>query len=98
MSQHHNGMFPSVNTQTKLKKEAVACNMVSEDHIKGMLAKNQNIDYAPWKNKFCPRNAHAPFGDFPEKHMNPKLKGVPICPTWSKTQASTNYGTFPFFF
>lgn len=83
-------MFPKIETQTCVKREIIAANITHEDHIRRMLAKTQNIDYKPWKNNFCPKNSHAPFGDYPNKYMNPKEK-VPIAePVWHQSQASTN--------
>jgi len=35
-----------------------------------MLAKSENKDYKPWKNKECPKNPHSPFGNFPSEYLN----------------------------
>jgi len=82
-------MFPKLETQTCLKKEKIAGNIIHEDHIRRMLARTQNVDYKPWKNNFCPKNAHSPFGDYPRKYMNPmEVKSV-VGPMHQNAQAST---------
>jgi hypothetical protein len=83
-------MFPKIETQTCVKREIIAANIIHEDHIRRMLAKTQNVDYKPWKNGFCPKNSHAPFGDYPLKFMNAREPPVTAEPIWSKSQASTN--------
>jgi len=37
-----------------------------EDQLKGMLSKQANEAYRPWKNQYAPKNPHSPFGDFPK--------------------------------
>lgn len=60
-----------------MKKEVITANIIQEDHVKNMLAKSKNMNYKPWKTKYCPKNPHSPFGNFP--------KSYPIHPTMNST-------------
>lgn len=40
-----------------------------EDQLKGILGKQNNESYKPWKNQYAPKNPHSPFGDFPKEYM-----------------------------
>jgi len=44
-----------------------------EDQLKGMISKQSNQMYKPWKNDYAPKNPHSPFGDFPKEYL-PKDK------------------------
>lgn len=46
---------------------------LGEDQLKGMLSKQSNEAYRPWKNTYAPKNPHSPFGDFPKEYL-PKEK------------------------
>lgn len=73
-----------------LRKENIASQCIIEDHLKNMLAKSENKNYKPWKNKFAPKNPHTPFGDYPKEYI-PKEK-VPVknlMPIHEDSQAAT---------
>ena len=40
-----------------------------EDQLKGILGKQNNEAYRPWKNPYAPKNPHSPFGDFPSEYI-----------------------------
>ena len=40
-----------------------------EDQLKGILSKQNNESYRPWKNQHAPKNPHSPFGDFPKEYL-----------------------------
>lgn len=67
-------MFPKIETNTCLRKEKIAANIIQEDHVRGLLSKTQNLNYKPWKGKFCPKNSHSPFGDFPKSFLNKRTE------------------------
>ena len=74
-------MLPKLQNQSPsmtLKKENVAANIISDSHIKGMLAKTANLNYKPYKSQFCPRNPHSPFGDFPTTHLKMEKYPKPV--------------------
>ena len=50
-----------------------------EDQLKGILSRQNNESYKPWKNNYAPKNPHSPFGDFPKEQRikkEEKLKDV----------------------
>lgn len=50
---------------------------LGEDQLKGMISKQNNEMYRPWKNNYAPKNPHSPFGDFPKEYMpKDKIKEV----------------------
>jgi len=65
--QSHN---PSMDTAGGMRRENIASTLILQDHLKSMLAKNQNTNYKPWNNKYAPKNPHSPFGDFPKTHLS----------------------------
>lgn len=85
-------MFPKIETSTLLKKEKIAANIISEDHIKDMMSKTRNASYKPWKSVYCPKNAHSPFGDFPKSYLNPKIIDKKPRPIYEKALASSGMG------
>lgn len=87
-------MFPRIETNTCLRKENIAANIIHEDHIRGMLSKTQNLNYKPWKSRYCPKNSHSPFGDFPKKYLTARPKMKKARPVFEKAQASSKFGTF----
>lgn len=69
-------MLPKVQQSTlanTLKRDNLATQIVSQDHLRNILSKSNNQVYKPWKNEFAPKNPHSPFGDFPPEFM-PKQK------------------------
>ena len=84
-------MFPKIETNSCLRKEKIAAHIIHEDHLRTMLSKTQNMNYRPWKSKYCPKNAHSPFGDFPKNYMNKKMPKRDPQPTHEKAQSSTKY-------
>eukprot|EP00331_Platyophrya_macrostoma_P023383 CAMPEP_0176453064 /NCGR_PEP_ID=MMETSP0127-20121128/28978_1 /TAXON_ID=938130 /ORGANISM="Platyophrya macrostoma, Strain WH" /LENGTH=307 /DNA_ID=CAMNT_0017841777 /DNA_START=20 /DNA_END=943 /DNA_ORIENTATION=+ len=71
------------------QSENIAAKLILEDHMRGMLAKNANQTYKPWKNKFAPSNPHSPFGDFPAEKMTKTVKPVKRVPDYETSQAAT---------
>lgn len=71
-------MLPKIQSgQTSIiRNENIALSVISEDHLRGILAKCENKNYKPWRNRYAPLNPHTPFGDFPPDYMfekTPKL-------------------------
>ena len=85
-------MLPQLQKQSSLNQQHITSSIIHEDHIRRMLAKTQNIDYKPWKTRFCPKNSHSPFGNFPKTHLNRKPRGKKAVPNFQRAQASTTIG------
>jgi hypothetical protein len=71
------------------KRENIASTLIVEDHLKSMLAKAQNADYKPWKNKFAPKNPQSPFGNFPKSHINATSKPPKMDQVHEESHANT---------
>jgi len=84
-------MLPKIaNASTdNIRKENMASKLIVEDHLRGMLAKSQNINYKPWKNKYAPSNPHSPFGDFPKESINKKQQSTKMDQVHESSQAQT---------
>jgi len=84
-------MLPKIaHTSTdNMQKENIASRLIVEDHLRGMLAKSQNIHYKPWKNNYAPKNPQSPFGDFPKELVNKKQKSSKIDQVHESSQAQT---------
>ena len=83
-------MFPKLSTSTCLLKERINADIKHEDHVRKVVARSNNKVYRPWKNKYCPKNAHTPFGDYPEHMVNSPLPKAQRNPIWQKSYASTD--------
>ena len=61
--------------QSRLANPMYPCPHPGEDQLRGILSKQNNESYKPWKNQFAPPNPHSPFGDFPKEYIpREKLK------------------------
>ena len=82
-------LFPKIETATNLKKEKIATHLMQEDYLRSMLAKTKNYTYKSDNLWHCPKNAHAPYGDYPKKLMNAPERVEPRLQIHPKSQAST---------
>jgi len=84
-------MLPKINNVSTdgIKKENIASRLIVEDHMRGMLAKSQNISYKPWKSKYAPKNPESPFGNFPKELHGKSLKTKKIDQNHEESQAQT---------
>ena len=76
-------MLPKIQAQSVplLKRENVAQQAILEDHLKNILAKSENKNYKPWKNKYAPKNSHTPFGNYAKEYMpDTKLASKQVMP------------------
>ena len=53
--------------------QCISCTNLGEDQLKGIIKKQNNEHYKPWKNNYAPKNPHSCFGDFPKEYL-PKEK------------------------
>ena len=61
--------IPSSSTpKESVRQQNVGSKLITEDYLRLMLCKTQNINYKPWKNVWSPQNPHSAFGDFPKSH------------------------------
>lgn len=49
-----------------------AGNLITEDHLRKVIAKTSTKGWHPHDNPFLPRSQHSPFGDFPADYMPKK--------------------------
>jgi len=86
-------MLPQVTgtakTFSERKTQNIASTLITEDHLRSMLYKPQNIQYKPWKNIWSPRNPHSPFGDFPKGYLNKTLTSPKLAPIHETSHAKT---------
>ena len=83
-------MMPKINSSiSATKPENIAAKIITEDHLKSMLAKSDNLNYKPWKNSYAPKNPHSPFGDFPKEYLSKSIKTEKKGPIHEISQSST---------
>jgi len=59
----------AMSATQQMTKQNLASQIIVQDHMKQILMKSENKNYRPWDSKFCPKNPHSPFGDFPKEYM-----------------------------
>jgi hypothetical protein len=67
------GMSATLSPKEGLRQQNMASKLITEDYLRLMQAKSQNMNYKPWNNVYSPKNPHSPFGDFPQSYL-PKPK------------------------
>ena len=73
-------------------KFSAANDMMFEDCLKSIMLKAKTgKTYSSFKNKYCPKAKHSPFGDFPPEYMAKKL--VNASPEPAQTEVSTASAT-----
>jgi len=83
------GMSSPTSPKESVRSQNVASRLITEDYLRLMLAKNQNINYKPWKNIWSPRNPHSAFGDFPKGYLNKSQTTPKIVPDYEISHAQT---------
>jgi len=94
-------MFPKVsslpvspNSSEKIRSQNIASKLITEDYLRLMLSKTQNLDYKPWKNIWSPRNPHSAFGDFPQSYMTKAHLSPKLAPVHEISHAQTTIKSF----
>ena len=85
-------MLPKIQNQNNknLKKEVITANIIQEDHVRGMKARTKNEDYKPWKSRYCPKNPHSAFGNFPKTYkINPMNSTCNRIPNYATSFSNT---------
>lgn len=88
-----NGVASVISPRENVKTQNLASKLITEDYLRLMVAKNQNVHYKPWKNVFSPRNPHSPFGDFPNGYVSKPLTSPKLAPVHEISQAQTTIST-----
>lgn len=89
-----NGVASVLSPRENVKTQNVASKLITEDYLRLMLAKNQNVNYKPWKNIYSPRNPHSPFGDFPKGYLSKTVTSPKLAPVHEISQAQTTIKEF----
>jgi len=88
------GVASTLSPKESVRTQNIASKLITEDYLRLMLAKNENIHYKPWKNMFSPRNPHSPFGDFPKGFLNKSETKPKIAPVHEASHAQTTLKAF----
>jgi len=83
------GIASTLSPKENIRTQNVASKLITEDYLRLMLSKNENINYKPWKNMFSPRNPHSPFGDFPKSYLSKSLASPKMGPVQETSHAQT---------
>jgi len=83
------GVASTLSPKENIKTQNVASKLITEDYLRLMLAKNQNVNYKPWKNIYSPRNPHSAFGDFPKGFLNKSVTSPKMAPVHETSHAQT---------
>jgi hypothetical protein len=88
------GVTSSTSPKGSLREQNIASKLITEDYLRMMVAKNQNLHYKPWKNVFSPRNPHSAFGDFPKGFISKSKTVEKIAPVHEISHAQTTLKAF----
>jgi len=88
------GTASALNPRENVKTQNMASKLITEDYLRMMVAKNQNVHYKPWKNIFSPRNPHSPFGDFPQGFLTKTVTSPKQAPVHEISHAQTMIKSF----
>jgi len=75
-------------------QQNVGSKLITEDYLRLMICKGQNINYKPWKNVWSPRNPHSAFGDFPKTYRVKSPTATKLAPIHEDSQARTMLKSF----
>lgn len=83
------GVASVMSPKENVRSQNIASRLITEDYLRLMLAKNENIHYKPWKNIYSPKNPHSAFGDFPKGYINKSATLPKIGPVHETSNAQT---------
>jgi len=89
-----NGMSGAISPKEGVRQQNMASKLITEDYLKLMQAKSQNMDYKPWKNMYSPKNPHSPFGDFPKNYLPKTKPAEKLAPVHEVSHAKTTIKEF----
>jgi len=76
------------------QQQNVGSKLITEDYLRLMICKGQNVNYKPWKNVWSPRNPHSAFGDFPKSYHVRSPTATKLTPIHEDSQARTMIKSF----
>jgi hypothetical protein len=88
------GVPSALSPKENVKTQNVASRLITEDYLRLMLAKNQNLHYKPWKNIYSPKNPHSAFGDFPKGYLSKTILSPKLAPVHEISHAQTMLKSF----
>jgi len=83
------GVASVLSPKESARTQNVASKLITEDYLRLMLAKNENVHYKPWKNIYSPRNPHSAFGDFPKNYLSKSVMSPKMAPVHETSHAQT---------
>jgi len=89
-----NGIASTLSPKETVKTQNVASKLITEDYLRFMLAKNENLNYKPWKNIYSPRNPHSALGDFPKGYLTKSITSPKMTQVHEVSQAQTMIKSF----
>jgi len=75
-------------------QQNVGSKLITEDYLRLMICKGQNVNYKPWKNVWSPKNPHSAFGDFPKSYHVRSPTSTKLTPIHEDSQARTMLKSF----
>jgi len=88
------GVQSALSPKEKTTTQNMASRLITEDYLRMMLAKNENVHYKPWKNIWSPRNPHSAFGDFPKNFLSKTPTTPKLTPVHEVSHAQTSIKGF----
>jgi len=88
------GVPSSITPKESSRQQNVGSKLITEDYLRLMMCKGQNINYKPWKNVWSPRNPHSAFGDFPKTFHVRSPTSTKLTPIHEDSHARTMIKSF----
>lgn len=88
------GVPSSATPKDSTHQQNIGSKLITEDYLRLMICKGQNINYKPWKNIWSPRNPDSAFGDFPKSYHVRSPTSVKLTPIHEDSHAKTMIKSF----